>query len=464
MAADRAGRGPRVAERRVRRQRDGARLAAGGPAPAARAAVSERGAALARLARDPNRFLATIQIGITLAGFLASAAAAVSLAEPLEEPLAFLGGAAEPVAIVLVTLVLAYLTLVLGELAPKRVAMQRAERWALLAARPLAAHARRSPARSCGCCRRSTDVAVRLMGGDPNAPARGGHRGGAPRPGRGTQASFTAEQRVIIAGAFEIAERTLRRGARPRRDVFVLDADADRRRRSTSSPLAATPAPRWRTTATSTTSSASCTCVTSLGRRRRPVSELARRGARLPRDAPTCSTRCASCRRSARQMALVVDEHGGTDGHRHGRGPARGARRRDLRRDRPRRASRAAASPTARWCCPGAFPVHDLTDIGVHRHARGPVLDGGRPGPRPARAASPTPPATGRRAPAARSTCWRSTAGPSPRSASAPRPPTHPTAAAIRPPSPRPSVTAAGLAFAGGATAVAVGRERNPGV
>src|SRR5690606_35541820 len=52
---------------------------------------SASGVVLARLARDPNRFLATIQIGITLAGFLASAAAAVSLAEPLEEPLEFVG-------------------------------------------------------------------------------------------------------------------------------------------------------------------------------------------------------------------------------------------------------------------------------------------------------------------------------------------------------------------------------------
>lgn len=86
------------------------------------------GRVLARLAREPNRFLATIQIGITLAGFLASAAAAVSLAHPLEGPIGFLGGAARAVAIVIVTLLLAYVTLVLGELAPKRVAMQRAER------------------------------------------------------------------------------------------------------------------------------------------------------------------------------------------------------------------------------------------------------------------------------------------------------------------------------------------------
>src|SRR5215204_3960176 len=99
---------------------------------------SGTGAVLAGLAREPNRFLATIQIGITLAGFLASASAAVSLAEPLEEPLGFFGDAAEPAAIVVVTLVLSYVTLVFGELAPKRVAMQRAERWALLAARPLA--------------------------------------------------------------------------------------------------------------------------------------------------------------------------------------------------------------------------------------------------------------------------------------------------------------------------------------
>src|SRR5215218_4464609 len=64
------------------------------------------GTTLARLARDPNRFLATVQIGITLAGFLASAA--VSLAQPLVGPLEFLGGAAEPAAIVLVTIVLTF--------------------------------------------------------------------------------------------------------------------------------------------------------------------------------------------------------------------------------------------------------------------------------------------------------------------------------------------------------------------
>src|SRR6476469_3414449 len=89
------------------------------------------GRVLARLARDPNRFLATIQIGITLAGFLASATAAVSLAEPVAPLFSFRGSAREAMAMALITLILTFFTLVFGELAPKRLAMQNAERWAL---------------------------------------------------------------------------------------------------------------------------------------------------------------------------------------------------------------------------------------------------------------------------------------------------------------------------------------------
>lgn len=108
--------------------------------------AGKAGRTLVALVDDPNRFLSTIQIGITLAGFLASATAAVTLAESLLEPLGFLGAAGRPAAIVTVTLVLSYVTLVAGELAPKRLAMQRAERWALLVARPLPAIANNRPA------------------------------------------------------------------------------------------------------------------------------------------------------------------------------------------------------------------------------------------------------------------------------------------------------------------------------
>lgn len=87
------------------------------------------GRTLARLAKDPNRFLATIQIGIALAGFLARAAAAVSLAKPLVPLLGVFGDDAETVAVVAVTLALTFVTLVLGELAPKRIATPPSPGW-----------------------------------------------------------------------------------------------------------------------------------------------------------------------------------------------------------------------------------------------------------------------------------------------------------------------------------------------
>ncbi len=185
---------------------------------------SATGGVLARLARQPNQFLATIQIGITLAGFLASAAAAVSLAEPLEDPLSFLGGAAGPVSVILVTLILAYFTLVFGELAPKRIAMQRAEQWGLVMARPLELLSTLTKP-IVWLLSKSTDIAVRLLGGDPDRQ-REEVTGEELRDMVAIHETFPPEQRQIIDGAFEIAERTLDEVMVPRSDVAVIDADA----------------------------------------------------------------------------------------------------------------------------------------------------------------------------------------------------------------------------------------------
>ena len=185
---------------------------------------SATGGVLARLARQPNQFLATIQIGITLAGFLASAAAAVSLAEPLEAHLGFLGGAAGPVSVIIVTLVLAYFTLVFGELAPKRIAMQRAEKWGMVMARPLDLLSTLTKP-IVWLLSKSTDLAVRLLGGDPTRQ-REEVSGEELRDMVAIHETFTPEQRQIIDGAFEIAERTLDEVMVPRTDVVVIDADA----------------------------------------------------------------------------------------------------------------------------------------------------------------------------------------------------------------------------------------------
>jgi len=179
---------------------------------------------VARLARDPNRFLSTIQIGITLAGFLASAAAAVSLAEPLVPLLGFLGRAAGPAAVVLVTMVLAYLTLVVGELAPTRIALQRPERWARRAARPLAVISTLTrPA--VWLLSKSTNLLVRLAGADPRRQ-REEVTEEEVRDMIAAGSVFRPEQRRILSEAIEIGERRLHDVVVPRRDVVAIPADA----------------------------------------------------------------------------------------------------------------------------------------------------------------------------------------------------------------------------------------------
>lgn len=92
----------------------------------------KRAKRLFRLTREPAKFLATIQVAITLSGFLGSAFAADNFSDPLVDWVINLGitvpGATlDTIAVVLITLILSYFTLVFGELVPKRVAMKKAE-------------------------------------------------------------------------------------------------------------------------------------------------------------------------------------------------------------------------------------------------------------------------------------------------------------------------------------------------
>src|SRR6478672_4792277 len=87
----------------------------------AMAGRGRRGEAVARLAADPNRFLAAVQVGVTLAGFLSASFGGATLSRELAPKLVDLGmpaGAADIVALVLVTIAISYVSLVLGELAP----------------------------------------------------------------------------------------------------------------------------------------------------------------------------------------------------------------------------------------------------------------------------------------------------------------------------------------------------------
>jgi putative hemolysin len=323
---------------------------------------SATGVVLAGLARDPNRFLATIQIGITLAGFLASAAAAVSLSEPLQEPLGFLGGASELVSIVLVTLALAYVTLVFGELAPKRVAMQRAEGWGLLAARPLAAMS--SFTRPVvWLLSRSTDVAVRLMGADPSRQ-REDVTEEELRDMVAAHTPFTAKQRLIIDGAFEISDRTLHEVLRPRGDVLVLDADVP----ASLALVQLAGSGHSRAPAGTGGSLDDVVGVVHLrdllnasgGLVREAVTELCV----FPESAGVLDALHEMQARHV-QMAVVIDEHGSTAGI---------VTIEDLVEElvgeiydeTDRDVLSVRHEPDGSMFVPGRFPLHDLVDIGVH--------------------------------------------------------------------------------------------------
>ena len=125
-----------------------------------------------KLTKNPTRFLSTIQIGVTLAGFLTSASAATAFAEMLTDAVTNAWNIPEsivsPVAVVLITLVMSYFSLVLGELAPKRIGMQVPEKIAFAVAKPLLVISKIT-APFVKFLSLSTNGVVRLLGFDPNA-------------------------------------------------------------------------------------------------------------------------------------------------------------------------------------------------------------------------------------------------------------------------------------------------------
>jgi len=329
---------------------------------------SRSGRVLGRLTRDPNRFLATIQIGITMAGFLASAAAAVSLSAPLVEPLGFLGGAARPTAIVLVTVVLTFVTLVIGELAPKRIAMQRTEGWALLVARPLDVLSTVSrPA--VWLLSAATDLVVRLAGGDPRAQ-REEVSTEEIRDMVAAQQDFSAEQRTIISGAFEIADRNLREILVPRRDVVSLPTGVAAREAlallikggHSRAPIVG-PA--------GLDDVIGVVHLRDLVGAEGPVDAVARQGLFLP-ETLRVSDALRQMRLERAQLALVVDERGAIDGI---------VTMEDLVEEivgeiydeTDRDVQSVVTEPDGALLMPGSFPIHDLPDLGFE----GEVADGG---------------------------------------------------------------------------------------
>src|SRR5690606_20662645 len=187
---------------------------------------SARGARVAAVARDPNRFLAAVQIGVTVAGFFSAAYGASTLAPDLAPVLEDAGLApalAGTVALVALTLVIAYLSLVLGELVPKRIALQRAAGVALAVGPPLDRFATlMRPV--IWLLSRSTDGVVRVLGSDPSARTEEMSEEEL-REIVLAHESLPEDERRILDDVFSAGDRSLAEAMTPRGEVAFLAAD-----------------------------------------------------------------------------------------------------------------------------------------------------------------------------------------------------------------------------------------------
>jgi putative hemolysin len=194
-----------------------------------RAQGGDRGARAAlELAEEPNRFLSTVQIGISLIGVLAGAFGGAALAGPLAEVLRavlVLDPYADLVAFAVVVGVITYLSLVVGELVPKRMALGAPEAVASLVARPMQLlSALASPV--VWFLGASTDAVLRLLKISPSAEDPVSEQEVEILLEEGARAGiFEEEERDLARRALQLDDRPVRELMTPRPKIVWLDAD-----------------------------------------------------------------------------------------------------------------------------------------------------------------------------------------------------------------------------------------------
>jgi putative hemolysin len=254
------------------------------------AGQSRRGLRVQKLVANPNRFLAAVQLGVTLTALLSSAFGAITLSDEAAKALERAGMGhtlAKVVGFLGVTLMITFVTLVIGELVPKRIALQRAERLSLNFAPALDLIARFSRP-VIWLLSLSTNGIVRLLGGDPDAAKESISE----EELRGLVASHEQlglEERRILDEVFEASTRPVREVMVPRTEVTFLDAGQQ------------------------------------VGRAVEDISDLPAAGSRLSigqlarpvlfiPSSLTVLTALSQLRREGHHLAMVADEYGGIAG------------------------------------------------------------------------------------------------------------------------------------------------------
>src|SRR3954470_11186146 len=277
-----------------------------------------RGKRVTELVGNPNRFLGAVQIGVTTTAILVSAFGEATLGHPAGRALQRAGlskGAADVVGFIVVVLAISYVTILLGELVPKRLGLQRAEGTALMLGPPLERFARlMRPV--IWFLSKSTDVFVRLLGGDPSI-SRESISGEELRDLVTAHEALSRDERALIDEVFEAGERQLREVMVPRTEVEFLDAAwSVSKAVQTAQPLPHSRFPVVRGSHDEVVGFVHVRDLygtTGTARRGVRVGDIARDVLMLPaskRVLPSLS----EMRGSGDHLAVVVDEYGGTAG------------------------------------------------------------------------------------------------------------------------------------------------------
>jgi putative hemolysin len=277
-----------------------------------------RGRLVSRLHENPNRFLSAVQIGVTLAGFLSAAFGGTTIADALvpvlQQWLPISHAVADTVAVVLVTAVISYVSIVLGELTAKRLALQRAESYALALA-PLVDFIAKLARPVIWLLGVSTNGAVRVLGGDPNigreevtAEEIRALVSGSPTIGE--------EERRIVDEVFDAGSLRLRAVMVPRTEVNFLRGDMPAK--LAVDEVREAPHSRYPVIGTSADDIIGFVHIRDLLKPRvsdstAPIRDLARPMRVLPDSVPVLSA-LKELRRTSSHLAIVTDEYGGTAG------------------------------------------------------------------------------------------------------------------------------------------------------
>ena len=275
-----------------------------------------RGKRVAQIARDPNTFLSTVQIGVTLSGFLSASFGESSISPyivPIVESWGVPTSVAAPLTTIVLTLIISYCSIVISELVPKRIAMQRNEQIARAVVPAIHVFAK--------VCKpiiwligKNTNIIVRLLGFDPNE-TDSEVSDEELRVLVNTNTNLSKDERMILDDVFDASETIVAEVMRPRADVVFLDGAMPIE--EAAAYVREMPYSRYPVTGKDFDDVLGFVHVRDLLDIRNPeaktVADVTREGISLPGTSKLLPS-LELLRKRGIHLAVVIDEYGGTDG------------------------------------------------------------------------------------------------------------------------------------------------------